>query len=234
MAFDKRYLPLDSKTLQRFQTIEQNISNLQQTDNELQQQIDDLKSTLTIFTSTRTPTFSMSNSGHDRRQTANQASTLNGITSWLRSWVANGGKDPSCTLGITWTLPRILIPVDLQSGYYSLGNLQCAMTVRGFSQTIFDLSNVKVSLVNKSISGVKLDNTNISAWGITTTNTRVYYRGNNAGGGHNGHYYQVYVYYTSEAVVLSFIARSYGEEDDSMNCSMNCTTATPVWKYITA
>ena len=232
MGFSRRYLPLNPNIDKRFTEIENSINDLQKKDEDLQNQITELDSYLSKLTSTKTPTVNLSDSGHDRRQTANQASTLNGIASWIRTWVASGGKDPSCTLYATWTLPRITLPIDISSGHYQLGGLYCAMTVRGFSTYTFDLSNAKIDMQTKSLYDVKLNGSVIPAWVIRDTNTRVYYARNGAGGDNNIHTYQVYLRYTSEAIILQFIASSYGEEDDTMSCSMNCTTATPDWNYV--
>lgn len=232
MGFSRRYLPLNPSIDKRFTNIENQIIDLQNRDKDLQDQITELDDYLGKLTTPKTPSVSLTDSGRDRRQTTNEASTLNGLTSWVRSWVGNGGNDPSCTLYATWTFPRITLPIDVSNGYYQIGKLYCAMTVRGFSTSTFDLSEARIDMQNKSFYNVKLDGSVISAWAISESNTRVYYRSNGAGGDHNRHTYQVNLRCTSEAIILQFIASSYGEEDDNMSCSMNCTTATPDWNYI--
>jgi hypothetical protein len=124
------------------------------------------------------------------------------------------------------TIPRVLYGLDERIGHYRV-KFGLLAGARGFNNNVgenqtrfehLDANGTIINLVNKTISGIKVINGNVSKVGNTTISQakkELYYVRNTSGGSENHHLIRLYAYFTTTLVTLEAYGYSYGEEDDN-------------------
>lgn len=124
------------------------------------------------------------------------------------------------------TIPRVLYGLDERIGHYRV-KFGLLAGARGFNNNVgenqtrfehLDANGTIINLVDKTISGIKVINGNVSQVGNTTISqakTELYYVRNGSGGSENNHWIRLYAYYTTAMITLEAYGYSYGEEEDN-------------------